>query len=148
MPRAVWTSVFFFIAVNVGLIALFAFLPRHVYLVDRRDVNAVRLLTDSLFLEDRLPFLLTLLLSIWRLARFTNLIAEPDASESAVVDAVNDTLKAIAASLLRSYGVAGGRNCCRKVNCSQLGAIYSSGRVARKSPRSTFKRCGTSKDEW
>ena len=33
-------------------------------------------------------------------ARFTNLIAEPDASESAVAEAVNDTLKAIAASLL------------------------------------------------
>lgn len=33
-------------------------------------------------------------------ARFTNLIAEPDASEEAVTNAVNDTLKAIAASLL------------------------------------------------
>jgi superfamily II DNA or RNA helicase len=33
-------------------------------------------------------------------AKFTNLIAEPDAAEEAVVDAVNDTLKAIAASLL------------------------------------------------
>lgn len=33
-------------------------------------------------------------------ARFTNLIAEPDASEERVTDAVNDTLKAIAASLL------------------------------------------------
>ena len=33
-------------------------------------------------------------------ARFTNLIAEPDAAESAVAEAVNDTLKAIAASLL------------------------------------------------
>ncbi|REK76077.1 pseudomurein-binding repeat-containing protein [Paenibacillus paeoniae] len=33
-------------------------------------------------------------------ARFTNLIAEPDASEQAVIEAVNDTLKAIAASLL------------------------------------------------
>jgi hypothetical protein len=33
-------------------------------------------------------------------ARFTNLIAEPDAAESLVVEAVNDTLKAIAASLL------------------------------------------------
>ena len=33
-------------------------------------------------------------------ATFTNLIAEPDASEAAVVDAINDTLKAIAASLL------------------------------------------------
>ena len=31
-------------------------------------------------------------------ARFTNLIAEPDASEEAVAEAVNDTLKAIAAS--------------------------------------------------
>jgi len=33
-------------------------------------------------------------------ARFTNLIAEPDASEESVIEAVNDTLKAIAASLL------------------------------------------------
>ena len=33
-------------------------------------------------------------------ATFTNLIAEPDASEAAVADAINDTLKAIAASLL------------------------------------------------
>ena len=33
-------------------------------------------------------------------ARFTNLIAEPDASEENVTEAVNDTLKAIAASLL------------------------------------------------
>lgn len=33
-------------------------------------------------------------------ARFTNFIAEPDASQGAVTDAVNDTLKAIAASLL------------------------------------------------
>jgi len=32
--------------------------------------------------------------------RFTNLIAEPDAAEAKVTDAVNDTLKAIAASLL------------------------------------------------
>ena len=33
-------------------------------------------------------------------SKFTNLIAEPDASEENVTDAVNDTLKAIAASLL------------------------------------------------
>ncbi|WP_254700183.1 DEAD/DEAH box helicase [Roseovarius sp. EC-SD190] len=33
-------------------------------------------------------------------ARFTNLIAEPDASDEAVREAVNDTLKAIAASLV------------------------------------------------
>jgi hypothetical protein len=39
-------------------------------------------------------------------ALFTNLIAEPDASEAAVVDAVNDTLKAIAASLLMEQVLA------------------------------------------
>ena len=39
-------------------------------------------------------------------ARFTNLIAEPDASEEAVTEAVNDTLKAIAASLLMEQVVA------------------------------------------
>ena len=39
-------------------------------------------------------------------ARFTNLIAEPDATEETVVDAVNDTLKAIAASLLMEQVLA------------------------------------------
>ncbi len=39
-------------------------------------------------------------------ARFTNLIAEPDASEEAVTDAVNDTLKAISASLLMEQVLA------------------------------------------
>jgi hypothetical protein len=39
-------------------------------------------------------------------ARFTNLIAEPDATESAVTEAVNDTLKAIAASLLMEQVLA------------------------------------------
>jgi hypothetical protein len=39
-------------------------------------------------------------------ATFTNLIAEPDASEEIVVDAVNDTLKAIAASLLMEQVLA------------------------------------------
>ena len=39
-------------------------------------------------------------------ARFTNLIAEPDATEEAVTDAVNDTLKAIAASLLMEQVLA------------------------------------------
>ncbi len=39
-------------------------------------------------------------------ARFTNLIAEPDASEAAVSEAVNDTLKAIAASLLMEQVLA------------------------------------------
>lgn len=39
-------------------------------------------------------------------ASFTNLIAEPDASEATVVDAINDTLKAIAASLLMEQVLA------------------------------------------
>ena len=38
--------------------------------------------------------------------RFTNLIAEPDAAEQAVTEAVNDTLKAIAASLLMEQVLA------------------------------------------
>jgi hypothetical protein len=39
-------------------------------------------------------------------ARFTNLIAEPDAPEQIVTEAVNDTLKAIAASLLMEQVLA------------------------------------------
>ena len=39
-------------------------------------------------------------------ARFTNLIAEPDAAEDLVTEAVNDTLKAIAASLLMEQVLA------------------------------------------
>ena len=39
-------------------------------------------------------------------SRFTNLIAEPAADEAVVVDAVNDTLKAIAASLLMEQVLA------------------------------------------
>ncbi len=39
-------------------------------------------------------------------ARFTNLIAEPDASSEAVTEAVNDTLKAIAASRLMEQVLA------------------------------------------
>jgi len=39
-------------------------------------------------------------------ARFTNLIAEPDVSETAVTEAVNDTIKAIAASLLMEQVLA------------------------------------------
>ena len=39
-------------------------------------------------------------------ARFTNLIAEPDAAEEVVTEAVNDTLKAIAASLLMEQVLA------------------------------------------
>ena len=40
------------------------------------------------------------------MARFTNLIAEPAAADDVVVDAVNDTLKAIAASLLMEQVLA------------------------------------------
>ena len=39
-------------------------------------------------------------------SRFTNLIAEPDATQGAVTEAVNDTLKAIAASLLMEQVLA------------------------------------------
>ena len=39
-------------------------------------------------------------------SRFTNLIAEPDATEETVTEAVNDTLKAIAASLLMEQVLA------------------------------------------
>lgn len=39
-------------------------------------------------------------------AKFTNLIAEPDAAEAQVVTAINDTLKAIAASLLMEQVLA------------------------------------------
>jgi superfamily II DNA or RNA helicase len=39
-------------------------------------------------------------------SRFTNLIAEPDATEATVTEAVNDTLKAIAASLLMEQVLA------------------------------------------
>ncbi len=40
------------------------------------------------------------------IATFTNLIAEPDAAEAAVAEAINDTLKAIAASLLMEQVLA------------------------------------------
>ena len=50
--------------------------------------------------------------------RFTNLIAEPDASEDAVTEAVNDTLKAIAASLLMEQVLAPRFNFAPKVQAS------------------------------
>ena len=51
-------------------------------------------------------------------ARFTNLIAEPDASEDAVTEAVNDTLKAIAASLLMEQVLAPHFNFAPKAQAS------------------------------
>ncbi|CAG0905767.1 unnamed protein product, partial [Darwinula stevensoni] len=51
-------------------------------------------------------------------ARFTNLIAEPDATQDNVADAVNDTLKAIAASLLMEQVLAPKFNFVPKHNTS------------------------------
>ncbi len=60
-------------------------------------------------------------------ARFTNLIAEPDASEEAVTDAVNDTLKAIAASLLMEQVLAPKFNFTPKVSTSSPGEGFDYG---------------------
>lgn len=60
-------------------------------------------------------------------ARFTNLIAEPDASEEAVLDAVNDTLKAIAASLLMEQVLAPRFNFTPKNHGPQDGYDYGEG---------------------
>ncbi len=59
-------------------------------------------------------------------SRFTNLIAEPDASEEAVTEAVNDTLKAIAASLLMEQVLAPRFNFTPKTTTSgpQVGFDY------------------------
>ena len=55
---------------------------------------------------------------------FTNLIAEPDASEGLVVDAINDTLKAIAASLLMEQVLAPKFNFTPKDNGAKEGFSY------------------------
>lgn len=62
-------------------------------------------------------------------ARFTNLIAEPDASEGAVTEAINDTLKAIAASLLMEQVLAPRFNFTPKTPASteQPGFTYGEG---------------------
>ncbi|MFZ1965261.1 MAG: DEAD/DEAH box helicase [Roseiarcus sp.] len=60
-------------------------------------------------------------------ARFTNLIAEPDASEDAVVDAINDTLKAIAASLLMEQVLAPRFNFTPKNAGPIEGFVYGEG---------------------
>ena len=62
-------------------------------------------------------------------ARFTNLIAEPDATEEAVTEAVNDTLKAIAASLLMEQVLAPRFNFTPKTTTSgpQEGFDYGEG---------------------
>ncbi len=60
-------------------------------------------------------------------AKFTNLIAEPDAAEELVVDAVNDTLKAIAASLLMEQVLAPRFNFTPKNAGPQEGYDYGEG---------------------
>jgi len=60
-------------------------------------------------------------------ARFTNLIAEPDASQEAVTDAVNDMLKAIAASLLMEQVLAPSYNFTPKNTGPQSGYDYGEG---------------------
>jgi hypothetical protein len=60
-------------------------------------------------------------------ARFTNLIAEPDASEEAVAEAINDTLKAIAASLLMEQVLAPRFNFTPRNAGAQDGYDYGEG---------------------
>ena len=60
-------------------------------------------------------------------ARFTNFIAEPDASEEAVASAINDTLKAIAASLLMEQVLAPRFDFTPKNNGPKAGFDYGEG---------------------
>jgi superfamily II DNA or RNA helicase len=60
-------------------------------------------------------------------ASFTNLIAEPDVSEAMVADAINDTLKAIAASLLMEQVLAPKFNFTPKNNGEMDGFAYEGG---------------------
>ena len=71
--------------------------------------------------------------------RFTNLIAEPDASEEAVTEAVNDTLKAIAASLLMEQVLAPRFNFTAKTEAS--GPVDGT-RLRRGGLRPESKQCG------
>ena len=61
-------------------------------------------------------------------ARFTNLIAEPDATEETVKEAVNDTLKAIAASLLMEQVLAPRFNFKSKKNSDKPKEGYDYGK--------------------
>ncbi len=60
-------------------------------------------------------------------ARFTNLIAEPVADQSEVVEAVNDTLKAIAASLLMDQVIAPRFDFTPKDSGPKAGFVYPDG---------------------
>ena len=71
-------------------------------------------------------------------ARFTNLIAEPDAAEALVVDAINDTLKAIAASLLMEQVLAPRFEFTPKDTGSKAGFDYGEGGYGPGKPNVGF----------
>ncbi|QGM97698.1 DEAD/DEAH box helicase [Methylocystis parvus] len=71
-------------------------------------------------------------------ARFTNLIAEPDASEEAVTSAINDTLKAIAASLLMEQVLAPRYNFTPKDAGPQEGYDYGENGYCENGPNVGF----------
>lgn len=71
-------------------------------------------------------------------ARFTNLIAEPDASEEAQNEAVNDTLKAIAASLLMEQVLAPRFNFTPKNAGPREGYEYNEGEYDPSGPNVGF----------
>lgn len=76
-------------------------------------------------------------------ARFTNLIAEPDASEQAVTEAVNNTLKAIAASLLMEQVLAPRFEFKPKqaTNEASPGFDYGNGGVSLQPPHLNISAC-------
>ena len=73
-------------------------------------------------------------------ARFTNLIAEPDASEETVTDAVNDTLKAIAAKPADGAGLAPRFNFTPKNAGPKEGFDYGEGGYDEARPMSASTR--------
>jgi hypothetical protein len=73
-------------------------------------------------------------------ASFTNLIAEPDAAEATVVDAINDTLKAIAASLLMEQVLAPRFNFTPKNNGPIEGFDYGEGGYQERPDKRRLQR--------
>lgn len=81
-------------------------------------------------------------------ARFTNLIAEPDASEDAVTEAVNDTLKAIAASLLMEQVLAPGSTSGRRTNSagrSRVSTMAKAATIPTSAMSASMKAAGSSR---
>jgi len=64
-----WISLLAFTVVFSGFLALFLMSPLHQRAVDVRHMTALGLITS--FLLARLPFLLTLLVSLWNLLPYT-----------------------------------------------------------------------------